>query len=411
MAAVGPAIAALGIAQIVGWGTTHYMPAVLAAPTAADLGLSPTAVMGGFSWGILVAGLTARITGRLIDRHGARKVMSAASVTTSAGLLVIAAAHGMVGILVGWTLLGLALRSILYDGAFAALTVLAGAGARRAISLLTLFGGLASTVFWPIGYWLDGEFGWRATLVVYAALNLAVCLPLHWRFAGGPAVRTPRGEAAAETDAHPGIGLYGGQRRIALWLLAVTFTLHAFVNSTMAAHLVMLLDGLGLGATAVVSAAALMGVAQVAARLVEMLLQGRFSALATALPSVALLPAGFVVALAWTGSAAAAALFVILYGCANGLMTIVRGALPLALFGSRGYGELLGAVAGPALAVAALAPMAFSALVQATDARTGLVLLAAVSGGAFAATAALALAAARWTAVRPRTTRRSRRFP
>ncbi|RPH66016.1 MAG: MFS transporter [Burkholderiales bacterium] len=411
MAAVGPAIAALGITQIVGWGTTHYMPAILAAPTAADLGLSPTAVMGGFSWGILVAGLTARITGRLIDRHGARKVMSAASVTTSAGLLVLAAAQGMAGLLIGWTLLGLALRSILYDGAFAALTVLAGAGARRAISLLTLFGGLASTVFWPIGHWLDAGFGWRATLVVYAALNLAICLPLHWRFAGGPAAQKPPGDATAETAAHPGIGLSGGHRRIALWLLAATFTLHAFVNSTMAAHLVMLLDGLGLGATAVVSAAALMGVAQVAARLVEMLLQGRFSALATALPSVALLPAGFVVALAWSGSTAAAALFVILYGCANGLMTIVRGALPLALFGSRGYGELLGAVAGPALAVAALAPMAFSALVQATDARTGLMLLAAVSGGAFAATAVLALAAPRWTAVRPRTTPRSRRSP
>jgi hypothetical protein len=142
-----------------------------------------------------------------------------------------------------------------------------------------------------------------------------------------------------------------------------------------------------------------------------MMLQRHFGALATALPSVALLPAGFLVALGWPGSPAAAALFVILYGCANGLMTIVRGALPLALFGSRGYGELLGAVAGPALAVAALAPMAFSALVQATDARTGLMLLVAVSGGAFAATAALAVAAPRWSALRPRTTPRSRRCP
>jgi hypothetical protein len=410
MAAVGPAIAALGISQIVGWGTTHYMPAILTAPMATGLGLSPTAVFGGFSWGILVAGLTARTTGRLIDRLGARKVMSAASASAAAGLLALAAARGLVGMLVGWTLLGLALRSILYDGAFAALTVLAGAGARRAISLVTLFGGLASTVFWPIGHWLDAELGWRTTLVVYATLNLAVCLPLHWHFAGGPA-QPARGDGAGDDAAHPGIGLSGVHRRIALWLVAAAFTLHAFVNSTMAAHLVMLLDGLGLGATVVVSAAALMGIAQVAARLIEMMLQRHFGALATALPSVALLPAGFLVALGWPGSPAAAALFVILYGCANGLMTIVRGALPLALFGSRGYGELLGAVAGPALAVAALAPMAFSALVQATDARTGLMLLVAVSGGAFAATAALAVAAPRWSALRPRTTPRSRRCP
>lgn len=410
MAAVGPAIAALGIGQIVGWGTTHYMSAVLAAPMAAEMHLSPTAVFGGFSWGLLVAGLTARLTGRLIDRHGARIVMSAASAATAAGLLVLASAHGLVGLLAGWTLLGLALRSILYDGAFAAMTVLAGAGARRAISLLTLFGGLASTVFWPIGHWLDGEFGWRATLVAYAALNLAICLPLHWRFAGGPARAAPTG-AAASADVHPGIGLSDGQRRIALWLVGTTFTLHAFVNSTMAAHLVMLLGGLGLGATAVVSAAALMGIAQVAARGIEMLLQARFSALAIALPSVALLPAGFVVALAWPGSPTVAALFAVLYGCANGLMTVVRGALPLALFGSRGYGALLGAVAAPALLAAAIAPMAFSALVEATDAAAGLLLLAAISGGALAATAALAAAVLRWAAVRPRTIPRSRRCP
>ncbi len=238
MAAVGPAIAALGISQIVGWGTTHYMPAILTAPMATGLGLSPTAVFGGFSWGILVAGLTARTTGRLIDRLGARKVMSAASASAAAGLLALAAARGLVGMLVGWTLLGLALRSILYDGAFAALTVLAGAGARRAISLVTLFGGLASTVFWPIGHWLDAELGWRTTLVVYATLNLAVCLPLHWHFAGGPA-QPARGDGAGDDAAHPGIGLSGVHRRIALWLVAATFTLHAFVNSTISLEGVM----------------------------------------------------------------------------------------------------------------------------------------------------------------------------
>lgn len=392
--ALGPVIAALGATQIVGWGTTHYMPAVLAAPTAAGLGLSPTAVLGAFSWGILVAGLTARPAGRLIDRLGARKVMSAASAIAAAGLLVLATAQGLAGLLAGWTLLGLALRSILYDGAFAALTALAGADARRAISLLTLLGGLASTAFWPIGHWLDAAIGWRATLLVYAALNLVVCLPLHWRFAGDPVgARGANGRPAAQP--HPGMALPAGQRRLALWLLAATFTLHAFVASTMAAHLPMLLAGLGLGAAAVVSAAALMGVAQVGARLVEMLLQNRFSALATAPPSVALLPAAFVVVLAWPGHAVAAALFVILYGCANGLMTIVRGSLPLAVFGSRGYGELLGTVAGPALAVAAAAPVAFSALVEAAGPRVGLWLLAGLSAGSLAAIAAMAVAVRR----------------
>lgn len=390
--ALGPVIAALGVTQIVGWGTTHYMPAVLAAPTAAGLDLSPTAVLGAFSWGILVAGLTARPAGRLIDRLGARKVMSGASAIAAAGLLVLAAAQGLAGLVAGWTLLGLALRSILYDGAFAALTVLAGAGARRAISLLTLLGGLASTAFWPIGHFLDASLGWRATLVIYALLNLAICLPLHWHFAGEPAQAAEDGSGESADPVHPGIALSPSRRRVALHLLAAAFTLHAFVASTMAAHLPGLLGGLGLGSAAVVSAASLMGVAQVGARLVEMLLQRRFSAQATALPAAGLLPAAFFVALLWPGATLAAALFVTLYGCANGLMTIVRGALPLAVFGSRGYGELLGTVAAPALAVAAIAPVVFSALLERSGAQAGLLLLAGLSGGSFAAISMLALA-------------------
>lgn len=391
---LGPVIAALGVTQIVGWGTTHYMPAVLTASTAAGLGMSPTAVLGAFSWGILVAGLTARPAGRLIDRLGARRVMSGASLMAACGLLALAAAQGLLGLLLGWTLIGLALRSILYDGAFAALTALAGANARRAISLLTLLGGLASTVFWPIGHWLDAAIGWRLTLVVYAALNLAICLPLHWGYAGGSGGRAH--VAAAPVAPHPGAGLNARQRQRILWLLAATFVLHAFVASTMAAHLPMLLEGLGLGAAIIVSAAALMGVAQVLARLIEMTVQGRYSAVATAPPSVALLPAAFLVALAWPGHPAAAALFVILYGCANGLMTVVRGSLPLAVFGSRGYGELLGTVAGPALAVAAAAPVAFSAFVEANGSRAGLGLLAVLSLAALACIVTTALLLRRW---------------
>lgn len=392
---LGPVIAALGITQIIGWGTTHYMPAVLSEPIANGLGLSTTAVLGAFSWGLLVAGLSARRAGRLIDRYGARTVMSIASAIAAAGLLALAMARGLAGLLAGWTLIGLALRTILYDGAFAALTALpalaeGGGGARRAISLLTLFGGLASTVFWPLGHWLDAALGWRETLLVYAVLNLCVCLPLHWRFAGGPLCSASL-DTSAEASARAGLGLNDAQRHAALWLIGVTFTLHAFVASTMSAHMVLLLDALGLGAAAVVSAAALMGVAQVAARFIEILLQRTFNSVTLAPPSIAFLPAAFIVVLVGPGTPAVAALFVVLYGCANGLMTIVRGGLPLAVFGSRGYGELLGMVSAPALAVSAFAPVTFSVLVQATGPRTGMWLLAALSAGALAAITALTI--------------------
>lgn len=386
---VGVAIAALGITQIVGWGTTHYMPAILAGPIANGLGLSPTAVLGGFSWGLLVAGLSARAGGRLMDRHGARRVMTLASILAAAGLCAISLAETWAALYAGWTLIGLAMRSILYDGAFAALTVLAGGGARRAISLLTLFGGFASSVFWPIGAWLDATLGWRGALQIYALLNLLPCALLHAGFAGGPQRHSRSGHAAAES-ASGGIGLAPPRARTALQLATAGFTLHAFIASAMSAHLVILLNGFGFGPTVAVAAASLMGAAQVAARIAEMSLQRRFSAIAVAVPSVALLPAAFVAALVLPAAPWTAALFVAIFGCANGLMTVVRGSLPLAVFGSRGYGELLGRIAAPGLLAAAAAPVTFSALVEAAGPRAGLVLLAAFGIGALASIVLLA---------------------
>ncbi|HMN64588.1 MAG TPA: MFS transporter [Burkholderiaceae bacterium] len=384
---VGAAIAALGVTQIVGWGTTHYMTAILAGSIADGLGLSPTTVLGGFSWGLLVAGASASTSGRLMDRHGAGRVMMFASILSAAGLLVISLARGWPALFAGWTLIGLAMRSILYDGAFAALTVLAGDGARRAISLVTLFGGFASSVFWPIGAWLDASFGWRAALQVYALLNLLPCALLHVRYAGGPHRRPAGADAGLEAPSQTLLPAEDARRALAL--LAVGFTLHAFINSAIGAHLVMLLGGFGYGAAVVVTTASLMGPAQVVARVAEMSLQRRFSAVAVALPSIALMPIAFVAALALPVQPWAAGLFVMLYGCANGLMTIVRGTLPLAVFGSRGYGELLGRIAGPGLLAAAAAPVTLSALVEAAGPRAGLALLAACAFGALVSIAAV----------------------
>ncbi len=383
---VGAAIAALGLTQIVGWGTTHYLPAILADSIAGGIGASPTLVLGAFSWGLLVAGASARASGRLMDRHGARAVMTIASLLVALGLLAMSFARGWPLLFAGWTLIGLAMRSILYDGAFAAMAALAGPGARRAISLLTLFGGLASTVFWPLGGWLDSALGWRATLQIYALLNVVPCALLHAAFAGGRSASAGGGTGAGAHTSPSPTGLEARHAPTALRLAALAFTLHAFVQSAMAAHLVRLLADFGLGAAVAVSAASLMGVAQVLARIAEMALQRRLSAIAVAVPSVALLPAAFAVALALPASAAGAALFVLLYGCANGLMTIVRGALPLAIFGSVGYAERLGRIAGPGFVAAAAAPVLFSALLEAAGTTAGLALLGVLALGALAAT-------------------------
>jgi len=388
--AVGTAIAALGVTQIVGWGTTHYLPAILAGSIADGVGASPTLVLGAFSWGLLVAGASARASGRLMDRHGARLVMTLASLLVAIGLLLMSFARGAPLLFGSWTLIGLAMRSILYDGAFAAMAALAGTQARRAISLLTLFGGLASTVFWPLGGWLDASFGWRATLQVYALLNVVPCALLHAQFAGTRRMRGAARDAAATSPI-----VETPRARAALRLAALAFALHAFVQSAMAAHLVALLGGFGFGTAVAVSAASLMGVAQVIARVAEMTMQRRLSAVAVAVPSVALLPSAFVAALALPASAASAAVFVLLYGCANGLMTIVRGALPLAVFGSEGYAERLGRIAGPGFVAAAAAPVLFSALLESRGSTAGLALLGVLALGAFGAIVALTAMARR----------------
>ena len=154
------AVTALGITQIVGWGSTYYSSAVLFAPMAADTGWSITLVFGAFSWAMLLSGLVSRRIGDLAERHGERRVMTAGSLAIVAGLLLLASAHHPVQLVLAWTLLGVAMRASLYESAFSALARLAGSGARRAISVVTLWGGLASTVFWPFGHWLVGQWGW-----------------------------------------------------------------------------------------------------------------------------------------------------------------------------------------------------------------------------------------------------------
>ncbi|MCL4745902.1 MAG: MFS transporter, partial [Burkholderiaceae bacterium] len=179
----GGTVTALGITQLIGWGTTFYLPAVFAHRIAADTGWSLSLVFAAFSWNLVVAGATSRRVGEMIDRHGAARVMTIGSALMAMGLLMLATATTVVQLFAAWTVLGVASRAALYDAAFAALAAIFGQGARRSISLLTLWGGLASTVFWPLGHMLGETIDWRWSLAVYALLNLLVCLPLHRSFA------------------------------------------------------------------------------------------------------------------------------------------------------------------------------------------------------------------------------------
>jgi predicted MFS family arabinose efflux permease len=258
------------------------------------------------------------------------------------------------------------MRMSLYDAAFAALVQVAPSRGRRAISYLTLFGGFASSVFWPIGHALNGEYGWRTTLLVFAAVNLAICLPLHWV---GLARRESADEAASAATPDPKAApadppLEGAARTIGMVLFGLIGAASATVFGAMAVHLVPVLEATGLTLATAVFLASLKGFAQVAGRVWEIVLGRNLKPVNLGRISIAFLPLSFLVLMLGGASFWTAFAFTMLFGVSNGLVTIVRGAVPLALFGAKGYGAVLGILATPYLLLAALSPTAFAFVVE-----------------------------------------------
>ncbi len=371
------AILALGITQIVAWGTTLYALGVLGKPIAADTGWSQTIVFGGLTVGLLVSSATSTVVGRLIDRRGGQSVMALGSVLVAVGLVLLALVPSVAMYLVAWAFLGLAMRMTLYDAAFAALVQVTPSRGRRAISYLTLFGGFASSVFWPIGHALNSAYGWRTTLVIFAAINLLLCLPLHWfglarRETEAQAEHARVADAAAAPAAPP---LEGAPRAIAMALFSVIVAASAVVFGALAVHLVPLLEASGLTAAAAVFIASLKGVAQVVGRIWDLTLARKWHPIDVGRVSVAFMPLSFLVLMFGGASFATALVFTLLFGISNGLVTIMRGAVPLALFGPKGYGEVLGILATPYLLLAAIAPAAFALVVERSGYNTAEALL------------------------------------
>jgi hypothetical protein len=377
----GPVVLRLGLAQTLAWASSFYLPAVLATPMAADLGVARPTVFALLSMALLVAALASPLAGRWIDRGHARAVLLLSSALFAGGLGLLAAATGLAGLVAAWLVLGLAMGCGLYDAAFAALVRLYGAQARNAITGITLMAGFASTVGWPLSTLMDAGLGWRGACVGWALLHLLLGLPLHAahpRQAADAPTGGPQPEAAGAADAadagaaHAPVvpesaaaapqpraapGLAGGARRRMALRLALLFTLLGFVSTAVATHLPALLQAGGLGLAAAVGLAALAGPAQVAARLVELLLLRRRSVLVTA--RLAGLGHPLAAALLLVLGPLAALPFVVLHGLGNGLLTIVRGTLPLALFGAGGYGRRQGWIALPGRVLGALAPWLF----------------------------------------------------
>jgi MFS family permease len=354
------AVPVLGVTQILCWGALYY-PSVLTLPLiAAERGWSISFAMGGFSLGLLVAGLASPRVGAAIDRYGGHKVMPVGSLIGAVGLVALVHAESPAAYLAVWAVLGLSMGASLYDPAFATLGRIFGARARSPITALTLAGGFASTVSWPVTHLLIEAAGWRGTYLVYAALLALIAAPLH-----AFALPRSRAEQPVQTSGEPGRApALHPVNGIVFLLVAAAYASYALVPSGLAAHLLAIFQRAGLEPGTVVAIGALFGPSQVFARVMEFIFARKVHPLWVARFALVVLVSAFALMAAAGLSVAVAAAFAILFGAANGLMTITRGAVPLALFGPVGYGRTVGRIAGPALIMQAVAPVVLATIVE-----------------------------------------------
>ncbi|MFN3656229.1 MAG: MFS transporter [Pseudolabrys sp.] len=368
-------ITALGIAQILAWGTSFYFPAVFAGPIVRDTGWSLGLVVGGTTIGLLVAGLISPQVGRMIDRYGGRPVLLASSLLYAVGLAGVGLAPNVAIYLLAWAVIGLGMGTGFYDAVFAVLGRLYGSEARGPITNLTLFGGFASTICWPLSAFMIDEVGWRGACFIYAAMHLFVALPLQMAVVRDGSSRGERardaGEGAAKRapDRIPHEGLIFA-------LLASVLSIAAGIGSTVIVHMMTFLQARGVEFAVAVSLGTLFGPAQVGARVVERLFGNHYHPIWTMIACCALMAAGLVLL---AGDFPILVLVILLYGAGYGISWVGRGTLPLALFGPVRFPRLMGKLAFPSLIVQALAPSAGALLIERSGPDATIVVLTALA--------------------------------
>jgi MFS family permease len=354
-------ITALGIAQILAWGTSFYFPAVFAEPIVAETGWSLGWVVGGTSIGLLTAGLISPQVGRVIDARGGRPVLLASSTFYAAGLAGVGLAPALPFYLFAWVLIGIGMGTGLYDAVFAALGRMYGSEARGPITNLTLFGGFASTICWPLSAFMIEHGGWRNACFIYAALHVLLALPLQMAVVRPVPPRASEKKPDAGTINSAGVPASIDNEMLIFGLLAVVLSIAAGIGSIVVVHLLIFLQARGLDFATAVTLGTLFGPAQVGARVVERLFGNRYHPIWTMIASCMLMAVGLLLLF---GAVPALLLVILLYGAGYGISWIGRGTLPLALFGPVRFPRLMGKLAFPSLIVQAFAPSLGALLIE-----------------------------------------------
>ncbi len=342
-------IAALGVTQVLAWGSTFYLLGVLANPIAQDTGWGYDWVISGVSVGLLTAGAVSPRVGRAIGKWGGRRVLALSTLLLAAGLLLLGSSQSITWYLAAWLLVGAGMGAGLTDAAFSTLGSIYGENARSAITLLTLFAGFASTICWPLSAYLVEHLGWRGTCFIYAAIQIGVAHPILLLALPH---RSLTASATFDEGARSPARLAPGELPI-FALLAVVLTLSAAILSMVGVHLLPLLQARGLELSVAVWLGAMVGPSQVGARVVEMLAGRHYQPIWTMVASAVLVAAG--TGLLFLGFPSYS-IAIVLYGAGNGIGSVARGTLPLALFGSSQYPVQMGRLARPILISMALSP-------------------------------------------------------
>jgi MFS family permease len=343
-----PLVAALGITQIIGYGSVFYSFSPLMHPLQASLSAGKGAVVGAFSLALFFAAASAVWIGRTIDRHGGRYVMAGGSAAAGILLFALSRVETLPGLYAVYAGLGVSMSATLYEPAFAVLTRAFGAGARRAITALTLIAGFASTIFWPLTQYLIDRLGWHDALLVLGFLNLVVCVPLHLAFLSGGAL-APASVATAEAMSARSNSLEEALRSPVFYCFAGALVCNGLIFSTMSVHILPVLAAKGLTPLQAAAVAALIGPMQVAGRIVEVTVGRAYAVARVGRIALSAMPVALLLLLAGHAGSWALAAFAILYGASNGVFTIVRGAMPAELFGRENYGAINGALSAPYL--------------------------------------------------------------
>lgn len=373
------AILGLGLTQIIGWGSTYYLLSLLGGTIGRDLGLSNGLMLAGISITLASAAILGPRIGRWQDRAGSRIVMTTGSVIMAIGLCILSLAHSWGVYYAGWVVIGIGSPMALYSASFTALTQIAGQDSRRAISYLTFMGGLASTISWPATAWLMNYLDWRTIALLFAALNLAICAPIHATCLGRRLTADHPANGGAIIEA----GIPREAQPAAFLILSAMLALTGSIVNSWSLLVFPVLMGIGFLPGAAVFVGSVVGVWQVAGRMAEMLLARRLSIFWTGMVAIGFMPLSFLVLLYSGGNIAIGTLFAAFYGISNGLITIARSGIVLAIFGAHGYGERINKATVAQNISGALAPIAGGYALDWVGATTVVQIMLGISTTAF----------------------------